>query len=128
MYQPTETHKTLYRKISSMLRTGASYGEVGKMLLPDKDPDAAKQICYRLHKKNMVPKDNSIRMMLGLPRYFLVQENVVTSPDIFLPPTTVVLQCTCGRKFYRTSNNMRHCTPECRKGSRDGSKDQDREG
>ena len=63
-----------------MLEDGYSYGKIGKMLLPDVIPNVSKGIIYRFHKKNDMPGDNTIRMMLGLPRYRSVQETEIGVP------------------------------------------------
>jgi len=79
-YLPSETHKTLYKKISGMVADGKSYLEIAKLLLPNVSPYTAKGIIYRAHKKNSWTKDNEIRMMLGLPRFIFVQDNPTMKP------------------------------------------------
>lgn len=77
LYSPTETHRSLFEKIDH-LTNDLSYAAIGRLLLQDKPTSSTKNIVWKIHKKNEFPKDNEIRMLLGLPRLVLRQENEVS--------------------------------------------------
>ena len=80
-YKPTETHKTLYRKIQGLLNSAdGSYGKAAEILLPNLHKNGAKTIIWRFYKENIIPHNNEIRMMLGLPRYMYYQETEMGAP------------------------------------------------
>ena len=80
-YKPTETHRTLYKKIKVLLNSDdGSYGKAAETLLPDLNKDAAKTLIWRFYKCNIVPRNNEIRVMLGLPRFMEYQETEIGTP------------------------------------------------
>lgn len=113
-YIPTESHQTLYKKISKMRDMDISYEQIGVKLLPDEQTSVSKGIIWRCHKKNKWPTDNGIRMKLSLPKLITVQQIPGTLPQAPACPTcggACMYDCGTQRPVtIGTPRNLSRCT------------------
>ena len=68
----------------------------------------------RAVNEGRTPIRNDKREAMGLPPLITVVSSAEYDNNIYLPPTTKVLTCKCGIRFYRTSNAMKKHSKECK--------------
>ena len=95
-YTPAETPRSIYRKIVELLDNDKSWAQIGKALLPSLLESQSKAIVYRFYMHNDVPKNNEIRMLLGLPILKLQEYHPGTVQAIPCPTCGEVHPCDCG--------------------------------